>query len=937
MRLKKNKRAYAALFATRLSVPMAAFAVWQCLLVVATAAHAQTVLVQEISSDKARYSPGEAVQFELDFAVVTPGTHEIVVRYRHLSELVETQTFAAVSGTQSWTWNPPADDYRGYMAEVEVVDTTTSGVVGAGVFGVDVSSDWAKFPRYGFLSKYDQGAGVDAVLDNLNRFHINGLQFYDWGNKHHKPLRGTAANPAPAWPDIANRINYFDTVEDYVSGAQARNMTAMAYNLAYGALDDAGAAGDGVQDEWYLYRDTANQDKDIHTLPSGWLSDIYLTDPTNTSWQQYIAQNTAEAFAALPFDGWHIDQLGDRGAVYDYNGNPVDLSTAPGAFVGAMKAQPGLANSRIVFNAVNQYGQASIAASDVEFLYTEVWQPNEHFNDLASILHTNHALSNGQLNSVLAAYLNYDLADSPGAFNAPGVLLADAVIFAFGGAHIELGEHMLGKEYFPNNNLQTPASLTNQLTHYYDFLVGYQNLLRDGGEFGDNPLRSTNTAINMWPAQQGSVSVVNKSVGESEVFHLLNFTDATHMQWRDTDGTQPEPTGLSGIQLQFHSQKKLSKLWAASPDHSGGAPSDLGFSQLPNGLVVATLPSLKYWSMVVAEGEAPTGSDYSADEAYPGVWAEGSNGGQGFGPWQLRSSSTPGGFAGFWKPDDASEANNIDNAGAREPGAGSVWSSFANKGAGVDKATAYRTFLEPLNGAGDSFTITLEHGLVFGKVGLSLRTSDVVTGTDDFALDAAMQLYFEGGDTNYTLLDGSGVEFDTGVGFTNFGITAEVTLTGPNSYDLTIWRYDEENDLTPQEFFFSDRLLASGDPITSFALFQYDSASAVEIQGDVFFNHLSYTLDDLQPGDFNEDGEVDALDLGKWEVDFGVNGGSDGDGDSDSDLADLLVWQRGYQASAGVGQAVFSVPEPSASACLLALFLVSMRSAPLRGNSRLST
>ena len=49
--------------------------------------------------------------------------------------------------------------------------------------------------------------------------------------------------------------------------------------------------------------------------------------------------------------------------------------------------------------------------------------------------------------------MNYNKADNRGEFNTPGVLLTDAVMFALGGSHLELGgDHMLCKEYFPNEN-----------------------------------------------------------------------------------------------------------------------------------------------------------------------------------------------------------------------------------------------------------------------------------------------------------------------------------------------------------------------------------------------------------------------------------------------------------------------------------------------------
>ena len=870
---------------------------------------AETGIISGIETDKARYDPGQAVQFSIDLQGPISGTQEIVVRYRHLSEVVGTQSVPVSSANPTWSWTPPTDDFRGYVVDFEIVDNSV--VEGTSSIAVDVSSDWAKFPRYGFLSKYDSGVDPAGVLDTLNRYHINGLQFYDWSNKTHQPLAGSVGSPAPTWSDIANRTHTRSIVNAFITGAHQHNMMAMSYNLIYGALDDAGAATDGVQDEWYLYTDTSHTNKDRHDLPAGWLSDIYLQDPSNTSWQNYLAGKMDDSFQVYAFDGWHMDQLGGRGQVYDFDGNAVDLANEMGPFVSAMKANPALANKRMVLNAVNQYGQPGIAGSNVDFLYTEVWSPNDHFNDLASIIQANNALSNNQLNTVLAAYVNYDQAVAPGTFNTPAVLLTDAVTFAFGGAHLELGEHMLGREYFPNDNLQMSVELQDSLKNYYDFLVGYQNLLRDGGEFTSNPLNSSNTTMNMWPAQQGSVSVVNKRVGKRELFHLINFSDATHMNWRDNAATQSVPSQISSVDVSFFSHQPIEKLWVATPDSDGGGvPVALTFAQAANGTVTATLPSLKYWTMLVAEAGPFTGSDDTTDSAYATGWNSGSNGGTGFGPWQLVSSSSAGGFAGFWQPNDAGGTLGIDNAGAHERGSGTAWASFANKGSGVDRATAFRTFDTSLAKAGDSFSITLENGNVEGEIGISLRNGNVAATPDDYDDGARLQFFFEGGDANYSLLDAGG-SLDTGIAWTPFGVKIDFSLTGADTYDLVVWRYDQEDDLSPEVFNFTGRTLAGVGDIDSLALYQFDTAGA-GVQSDLFFNYLSYTIAPL-PGDFDQNSRVDGIDFLRWQRGESPNAFSS---------ADLSAWEANYGSGNAQSASASTVPEPRGFLLVLMVLLV---------------
>jgi dextranase len=463
---------------------------------------------------------------------------------------------------------------------------------------VDVSSDWTKFPRYGFLSVFSSdisASEIESNLDYLKRFHINGLQFYDWHNKHHIPLKMNGNSPALSWQDIAGRNISFNTVDNYIREAKARNIASMSYNLLYGAWEDY--ASDGVSEEWMIYNDANHQNINKHDLDDNWaLSDILILNPANSDWQNYIFQKTAQIYEHLDFDGWHIDQLGDRGSVYDYNGNLVSLKTTFTPFLINLKSV--FPDKNMVMNAVNGYGQSEILEAPVNFAYTEVWEPNNTYNHLAEIINENNNLSNNNLNTVLAAYVNYNLADNTGEFNEAAVLMADAVIMSFGGAHLELGEHMLGKEYFPNNNLSMSYSLTKQLVEYYDILVAYQNLLRDGGELSFNTgITGNEVEINDWPAVSGNIAAFKKSVNNIEVYHLLNFAGINSLKWRDNYGTLTAPDEFLNFTINVP-ETNVTKVIYVSPDWHDGVQEELEFV-ISDGVCEFKIPYLKYWGMII--------------------------------------------------------------------------------------------------------------------------------------------------------------------------------------------------------------------------------------------------------------------------------------------------------------------------------------------------
>ena len=549
-----------------------------------------------VNTDKARYFPGDTVNFNIVFNNQMSGA-SLLVKYFHLSDKIFEQTIALnqVSNV-SWNWKTPQYDFRGYLVEIFLIQGNQT--VDQTNIAVDVSSTWNYYPRYGFLSNYPSLSqdSIQSIIETLNRYHIDGIQFYDWQYKHNMPLDGTPQDPAPYWNDIANRTVYFSTVKGFIDEAHKFNIKTMAYNLLYGAYSNAYL--DGVPDQWGLYKDTNHQNRWMYSLPSGWASNLYFMDPSNKGWQAYIFSQEKKVFEALPFDGWHVDQVGDPGTVYNYQGQSVNVANSFRDFLQTAKDSLSVP---LVMNAVNQYGQSSILQAPVDFLYTEVWDPNTSFSDLINIIVKNNTLSHGNLKTVLAAYVNYNLSNNPGFFNIPGVLFLDAAIFAAGAFHIELGEHMLGNEYFPNNNLRMSDDLQRKLINYYDFMVAYENLLRDSVSMKEINIASTsNYHFSFFPPVQGNIWYLPYGKGNKDIIHFINFVKANSMGWRDANGTQTAPDTLLNIQITAGVAAKVSRVWLASPDFEDGSPEDLSFTQ-QNDSVIFIIPKLNYWDMVVIE------------------------------------------------------------------------------------------------------------------------------------------------------------------------------------------------------------------------------------------------------------------------------------------------------------------------------------------------
>ena len=590
-----------------------------------------------IETDKCSYAPGEMVTLTMSS---TPPSGSRV-RYRYMGDIIADTLLSS----RSWTWTAPAEDFRGYMVEVYNKGQGAGGEEQGAIdnilatIAIDVSSDWTRFPRYGFVATFGSDKTLTKVRTEmkwLNRCHINGVQFQDWHYCHDWPLGGTREGGLwSTYKDISNRTIYTSSIKNYIRTQHERGMKCIFYNLCFGALD--GWEERGVKPEWFIFKDQNHTSPDKHDLPDTWKSDIYIVNPGNEGWLNYLAERNDEVYSFLDFDGYQIDQLGGRGTVYDYNGNSINLRDGFSPFINHMKNRH--PDKRLIMNAVGQWGVSQIAESGkVDFFYSEVWGNQEgnsltsgkgRFTNIKSVIDENLS-KNPSLRSVLAAYMNY-LTDDKN-FNTPGVVMADAVMFALGGSHLELGgDHMLCSEYFPSNDMKWHNQIEDWMTRYYDFLTAYENLLRDQWTEKTSVKATCSTVtVNAWEPVANQVTMLAREVNGRQVIHLLNFTQeegstslsslgesegANYMLcWHDNMAIRPWPQRFENLSIRLNGltgMGKVRRVWVASPDYCGGAMQELtGYRYTSStGTITLTLPSLHFWTMIVVEPETATTKD----------------------------------------------------------------------------------------------------------------------------------------------------------------------------------------------------------------------------------------------------------------------------------------------------------------------------------------
>jgi dextranase len=495
-------------------------------------------------------------------------------------------------------WLPPATNYQGYLVTAALQDTN-GNVVDNSTTAVDVSGDWARFPRYGYVAWFNSGLDTVTTMSQLKNYHLNGLQFYDWQWKHHIPYNGGSS-----WPDVANRTNNLSTVTSFISLAHGYGMVAMNYNLYGGAYANYATDGSGVTPAMGIFSGTpASAGNQLeYILPNGWAtSGLYEMNNRDTNWQNYIFGREAAAFTNLAFDGWHIDALGQH-SVYDYSGAAFNLDDYNAAFISNAVVALG---KRMTFNTVDAVGENQVAQfAPVDFVYSELWAGNPDY--LSFNQRVDNVRSFGSKALVMPAYMDYGATTNY--FDEAGVRLTDAAMFACGASHLELGDgdKMLHKEYFPDDSsVLMTASLQTAMQHYYDFLVAYENLLRDNTVSATNRVTLTGAASSTNGSAGTVWLIVKKNLGHN-ILHLVNLVSNTTSAWRDTNSNYVVPPTLTNLAVKFYYTGSLAggKLWCASPDTNNGAPAQLNFTPGSDGggnYISFTVPQLQYWDMVWLE------------------------------------------------------------------------------------------------------------------------------------------------------------------------------------------------------------------------------------------------------------------------------------------------------------------------------------------------
>ncbi len=543
------------------------------------------VHISDVYPDKAQYRPGETV---ITIIEVSNKSDEdmpakLQVHFVHLAtqtSLSEQTIILKRTIKQTFTveWVPPSEgSLKGYGVDVYLYDQKEHLLDEAST-AFDVAATWTLSPRYGFLSDFspNERNSSDRLLA-MSKFHINAVQFYDWMYRHDTllPLQEEFTDPS------GRRLS-LRTVQRKIILAHQYNMAALAYTAIYGASKEFYLR----HEDWALYQSTDQP----YTFGEDYL---YIMNPAvGSPWQTHLLEQFTEVLQDTDFDGIHIDQYGAPRSGFDSAGERVEMAEAFPAFIDAAKETLTKVKSDagIVFNAVNNWPIQAVAPAKQDIVYIEVWPPNVTYADLGKIIKQGRLLSKGKM-VVLAAYIPPSQEIS--------VRLADAVIFANGAFHVEIGElnGMLSDPYFPKHQLMS-LRLQNTMRDYYDFVVRYEEVLNDGVRETD-----INVSLRGIPtADYGKPNTVWVIARERLGYTMINLVNliGVSASWKDDQGAPPSVLTDITIELSSVSPRSIECIHLASPDFKQGRAVLLDFERTTNSMKFM-IPRLDYWDLIVVK------------------------------------------------------------------------------------------------------------------------------------------------------------------------------------------------------------------------------------------------------------------------------------------------------------------------------------------------
>jgi len=481
----------------------------------------------------------------------------------------------------------------GYGLDLYLVDSA-GNILSKIHRGFDVMDSWVQRPKYGFLTDFSTNrVSPDTTMKFLAQYHINGLQYYDWMYNYGQLVYpGPGTNYTDAW-FRANQISEA-VLENLIKTGHKYNIASMAYVAIYAMTKELYEE----HPDWALYEFKLGK-----WVPVNFENKLIIAAPDNKGWSSYLIDQCKLSIKKFGFDGIHLDQYGypkdDTSATRSGTDDYHLYKTSEGFvnFINELKSA--ISPKDVFFNCVDDWPAKEVQSdSHEDAVYIEPWGSCNTYSQLFEMINSARDYSNGKP-IILAAYISH--------FFESSIFYADSLIFADGAQRLELGENglILDGPYFPADAFPMSNSFMQRLENYYDYSVRYESLIygKDVKSLqtnGDILSNSKGISISATP-EMGRIFVFAKENIKTKdiILQFINYKDLSTDLWRNWQST-PQKLVKTEIQLKGKIAQELSNytFYFVSPDDD--LKMEKMITSFENGTINLVLPSLEYWSSVIA-------------------------------------------------------------------------------------------------------------------------------------------------------------------------------------------------------------------------------------------------------------------------------------------------------------------------------------------------
>lgn len=558
------------------------------------------LIIKDIYPAKAQFKNGEIIRIIVELAG-EPESDILRCNVFKLHNQISTLEMFLSEKEDKVTFEIEIDNdgklISGYGVEVEL--SRLGEVIQTFSTAFDILTSWKYAPRYGFLSDFSKEDLEDKDdVKEMNKLHLNVVQYYDWMYRHHDLIP-----KSDIFIDPLQRELSLTTVKDKIDLAHKYGMEAIAYGAVYASAPEYFKNNKNLG----IYKNNG----DIY----GFGDFLYMMDISRENkWHDHII-NEFYKVVKLGFDGIHMDQYGfPKEAISSINGKR--------AIRNLREDFPNLINDTksyieekgekvsLIFNAVNNWPVETVATSEQDAVYIEVWPPNDTYQDLYYLI-TNAKKYAPEKQVILAAYMKPFLEE----LNIPleqaenATLLTMATIFASGGFHLLLGENkgVLDDPYYPKYRTIVNEEFNKELKNYYDFIVKYEELLFDldlidtsmvntGGINGEYVIKGVEASPKAEPDKVWSLI---KEKPSFKVINLVNFKGIEDISWNEPK--EKLPSKVENIEISVLTCNDVKAVYLASPDLDYGKAIKLDFNYVEGdqgNKIRFVVPKLEIWDLI---------------------------------------------------------------------------------------------------------------------------------------------------------------------------------------------------------------------------------------------------------------------------------------------------------------------------------------------------